>query len=367
MPASRKKCVVPVSNFPIRELFLFLTAIQHLRNAFFLLQKITRKHLRLLGFTTILDVVFTISLIPMKQNLKPGSLILLFIFLSAVACKKTIVDPPVTNTPPNTNTVPPVQPDSTKPVVTAQVPYPVEPVSECNYAPFYGDSIVYPQPATSSDFYVFEQNNQGMNGTYLSWPAGLAINPQTGAIDLTKSETGQRYSVAFVKEGTADTCMAPLIVAGASYMDSVYVLSQGETQSHPYFNANPYAPSPCPGSSGGQGCVFDYNNSAKNQGIAIDQHTGIIDLQQTMKQSLFGLLPINGMSVTTTIYYKLNDNSNNAAQKIQLKMMFYNRKSDIPGNVLTQITGSLLNTLGNLLLSKGPSPRPPLIIIVRNN
>jgi hypothetical protein len=35
--------------------------------------------------------------------------------------------------------------------------------------------------------------------------------------------------------------------------------------------------------------------------------------------------------------------------------------------VLSSITSNLINTLDNLLLSKGPSPRPPLIIIVRDN
>ncbi|HEY4936661.1 MAG TPA: hypothetical protein VII44_08780, partial [Puia sp.] len=178
-------------------------------------------------------------------------------------------------------------------------------------------------------------------------------------------QTGQRYSVAFVQNGTTDTCLSQLIVAGAAYMDSVYVLSISDT-AKPYYNANPYWPPPCL-TNQGEGCKFDYNNYAKNQGIVIDQKTGFIDLQKTMKNSLFGLLPINGTTVNTTIYYWLNDNSNYANQKIQLQMVYYNHKSDIPTGVLASITNKLLNTLGDLLLSKGPSPRPPLIIIVRDN
>jgi hypothetical protein len=298
----------------------------------------------------------------MKQNLFKGSLILLFTFVSVIACKKS-VDQPVTGSDTNithdtTLTIPTVPP----------TPYPVNPVPECNNAPDYGDSIVYPQPASSNDYYVYPQNNQGLMGTYLSWPDGLNINSGTGAINLTRSETGQRYSIAFVKNGTTDTCMSQLIVAGAAYMDSVYVLSQSDTTARPYFNANPYVLSPCQGSSGpGSGCQFDYNNYAHDQGIEIDQKTGFIDLRKTMQQSPFGLIPLNGTTVYTTIYYKLNDNSNYAAQKIQLKMMYYNHKSDIPPNLLTTVTNNLLNTLNNLLISKGPSTRPPLIIIVREN
>jgi len=301
----------------------------------------------------------------MKQNLLKGSMILLFTFICAIACKKSVDQPVVPNTNVNTShdttLTTPVTP------VTPVVPYPDIPVAGCNNAPDYGDSIVYPQPA-SGDFYVYPQNNQGVLGTYLSWPDGLKINAGTGAINLTQSETGQRYSIAFVKSGTNDTCMSQLIVGGAAYMDSVYVLSESDTTSKPYFNANPYAPSPCQGSSGtGSGCQFDYNNYAHNQGIEIDQKTGFIDLKKTMKQSPFGLLPLNGTTVNTTIYYKLNDNSNYAPQKIQLKMIYYNRKSDIPISLLANVTNSLINTLNNLLISKGPSTRPPLIIIVRAN
>jgi hypothetical protein len=297
----------------------------------------------------------------MKQNLHVGSLILFSTILCAVACKKTI-----DQVNPDSGGI--VQHDTTlTTAVPPAVPYPVNSVQECNFAPYYGDSIVYTQPVTSSsDYYVYPKNNQGLQGTYLSWPAGLDMNPNTGAIDLTQSETGQRYSMAFVQNGTTDTCMSPLIVAGAAYMDSVYVLSQSDTTAKPYYNANPNVPSPCL-SNQGQGCQFDYNNYAHNQGIVIDQKTGYIDLQKTMKNSLFGLLPINGTTVNTTIYYWLNDNSNYANQKIQLQLVFYNHKSDIPAGVLGSITNNLLNTLGDLLLSKGPSPRPPLIIIVRAN
>jgi hypothetical protein len=249
--------------------------------------------------------------------------------------------------------------------VTPVIPYPEAPASGCDFAPDYGDSVVYSQPA-SGDYSVYPQNNQGVVGTYLSWPDGLSLNSKTGAIDLTKSETGQRYSLAFVKNGTTDTCMSQLIVAGAAYMDSVYVLSQSNYTSKPYFNANPYGVAPCQGTQG-QGCQFDYNNYAHNQGIEIDQKTGFIDLQKTMQNSLFGLLPLNGMTVYTTIYYKLNDNSNFAPQKIQLKLVYYNHKSDVPAATLLTMTDYLANTLNDLLISKGPSARPPLIVIVRGN
>ena len=294
----------------------------------------------------------------MKRDLLKGSTILMLVILCAIACKKSSIAPisdPVVYVPRDTTLA-----------ADPGVPYPVSPLQECNYAPYYGDSIIFPQPASSGDYIVSPQNNQGLSGTYFSWPGGLVMDSKTGSIDLTKSETGQRYSVAFVKDGTTDTCMSELIVGGAAYMDSVYVLSESAITSKPYFNANPYGPPVCQGTQG-EGCKFDYNNFAHDQGIEIDQNTGFIDLQKTMDKSPFGLLPINGTTVFTTIYYKLNDNSNFAPQKIQLQMVYYNHKSDIPSGLVASITNSLFNTLNDLLLSKGAKPRPPLIIITRMN
>jgi hypothetical protein len=296
----------------------------------------------------------------MKQNLYKGSLILLLTFICAVACKKSIekTEPVVVANNPHDTTL-----------ATPGVPYPVNPSPECNLAPDYGDSIVYPQPSGSNDYFVYPQNNQGLSGAYLSWPGGLEMDSKTGTINLTRSETGQRYAVAFVKTGTTDTCLSQLIVAGAAYMDSIYDLSVSDTTAKPYFNANPYGPPICQGSSGpGPGCQFDYNNFAHNQGIEVDQNSGYINLKKSMQQSLFGILPINGTTVMTTIYYKLNDNSNYAAQKIQLQMVYYNHRSDIPPGMLATVTNKLLNTLSDLLISKNPaSSRPPIIIIVRSH
>ncbi len=295
----------------------------------------------------------------MKQNLLKGSLIPMIVLLSSIGCKKA-------SETPNANQKINSQNDSLRVANTPMVPYPVKPAPECNNAPNYGDSIAYPQPTSSSDYYVYPVNNQGVQGTYLAWPGGLVLDPQTGSINMTKSQTGQRYDIAFVKSGTTDTCMSQMIVAGGAYMDSVYVLANSAQTAKPYFNANPFGPAVCVGNQG-QGCQFDYNNQAKNQGIEIDQNTGFIDLQKTMRKSPFGLLPINGTTVYTTINYKLNDNSNFAPQSIQLQMVYYNHLSDVPSGLLSSVTNKLLNVLSYLLIDKKASSRPPLIIIVRSN
>jgi hypothetical protein len=298
----------------------------------------------------------------MKRNLQKRLIVLLLSISFATGCKKTITTPD--KTPSATASA--VLHDSTFTAVnTTQHPYPITPLQECIYSPNYGDSIVYPQPA-SGNYYVYPQNTNGLKGTYFSWPAGLVLDSNSGAINLTLSQTGQRYDMAFVQYGTTDTCISQLIVAGTSYMDSVYVLSKSDTSSDPYFNANPYAPSPCQNKKGPGSCQFDYNKFARVQGVIVNTQTGFIDLQNTFR-NVFGKFPFNGEYITTTIYYKLGDHSNNAVQQIQLKLMYYDRKAHVPASLLSTITNNITGTLNNQLLSKGPSPRPPLIIIVRNN
>jgi hypothetical protein len=294
----------------------------------------------------------------MKQHVHKGPLLLLITIVSLASCKKAIEQP---GSSPNAI----VQHDSTSHVInTTTNPYPVTPVPECIYAPNYGDSILYPQPSATS-FYAYPQNTKNVQGTYLSWPGGLVIDSKTGAINLTTSQTGQRYDVAFVQYGTTDTCISQIIIAGTAYMDSVYTMSQSQTTAAPYFNADPAAPSPCQGSQGGPGCVFDYGNFAARQGIKVDNHTGAIALQETVKKA-FGRNPANGATVNTVIFYRLNDNSNYALQYIQLQLIYYNKRSDIPAPLLATIASRQTNALNTLLISKGPSARPPLIVITRN-
>jgi hypothetical protein len=91
---------------------------------------------------------------------------------------------------------------------------------------------------------------------------------------------------------------------------------------HPHHILTPIRlQAPCQGNSGqGKGCQFDYNNYAKWQGVIVDKKTGYIDLKNTTKKINFNTL-IYGQYLITRIYYKLNDNSNNAPQMIQLKLI----------------------------------------------
>lgn len=308
----------------------------------------------------------------MKNNLSAYPFLgLIATLLIVLSCGKsvTVVDPNSPNLPlrsPHPDTVTNASKPDTVPT-PPQAPFPQAPVSGCSYAPNYGDSIIYPQPTNGQDYVVSPVNNPGA-GKYLSWPVGMVIDSLTGAIDVTKSQTGMRYAIGFVKSGSTDTCLNTLIIGGADYMDSVYVLDNGATTAAPYFEANAYLPSVC---SGG-GCAFDVTGSAAQKKVIVNTSTGVIDLQKTLNGSgllggAFGLLPLNGQTASATVYYRLNDPSNSALQHIDLQFMYFSSKSQINGGLLNSITGLLGNILNGQIISTSANPRPPLIIIVRHN
>jgi hypothetical protein len=246
---------------------------------------------------------------------------------------------------------------------------PAVPLAGCQFAPLYGDSIIFPQPTNGADYIVNLTNSPG-TGKFISWPIGMVLDSLTGAIDVTKSQTGMRYEIGFIKNGTTDTCLSQLIIGGAAYLDSVYVLDNGSTKAAPYYDANIYLPPVC---SGGSGCTFDVTGSAGNQKVIVDKFTGVIDLQKTLNGTLlglggaFGLIPTNGSSVTTTIYYRLNDPSNNALQHIDVQIAYFGSKSLLNSGLLSGITNALDNVLSGHIISASINPRPPLIVIVRHN
>lgn len=279
---------------------------------------------------------------------------------------------------------------------------PANPDFSCTQPVDFGDTIIYPQPAGSGDYIIYPLNANSLGkGKYLSWPVGLMMDSSTGAIDVTQSQTGLRYIVGFAKPGSPDTCLRNLILAGVTYVDSIYDLGAGDTLAIPYFNANANTPSPCdtsddtdyPGNSGtgnsngngtsgngsgsnnGKGngdnkCFFDGKDNKGNGGqankknIKVRTISGIINLQATLNDGAFGPNPINGATVTVPVYYTLNDNSKKALQVINVNVTYYDTRADVPAS-LVQTIETNRNAFFNNTPILGMNPRPPLIVIVR--
>ena len=287
------------------------------------------------------------------------------LLFSFAACRKAITDDSK-QTSVSTLTDPGVQTDAAD---STQITYPLHPLTGCFPAPLYGDSVIYPQPTSGVDDIVSLVNDPGP-GHYFSWPAGLSLDAATGAINISKSETGQRYAIGYVKEGTHDTCLSTVIIGGADYMDSVYVLENGATIAVPYFDANASQASDCSGPGNSGHCSFDVNGSATNKNVFIDKFSGEIDLDKTLNgdkktPGAFGSVPVNGATVNVIITYSLKKHSNSAPQSINVTLKYYDSMSQVDPSIVAAIQTRLINIMSGNLISYNANPRPPLIVIVR--
>jgi hypothetical protein len=267
----------------------------------------------------------------------------------------------------------------------------------CPNAPNYGDSIVFSKwIGLLQDFKIKPLNNSG-SGTYFSVPQGMIINKYTGEINISKSEKGIRYLVGFIKSGTQDTCLSKLIVAGITYVDSIYVMDQNDTLAIPYYNANPLTPVICNnsddndypdlGSHGDVTCEFDDDADLDGYGlfdqplilttlngllVRIRTVSGVLNLKKTL-EGAFGLLPLNGMRINVLMHYRLNDGSGRVLQKIPLQLIYYRKASDVPMSLRNDISAkrSSFYEAGSTSTSTSPymslsmKPRPPQIVITR--
>ncbi|MBX2922333.1 MAG: hypothetical protein KF746_09100 [Chitinophagaceae bacterium] len=253
-------------------------------------------------------------------------------------------------------------------------------------APDYGDSILcYQYLASGKDYKVSPLNNPG-KGQYFAQPEGLIINSSTGEINVTKSESGLAFRVGFIAEGSSDTCFTKVITSGVNYMDGVYVLENNDTLAIPIYNGDVNATPVCGAGGLFSDCEFDDDEDDDNgngiadepppgqtlnsKNIRIDPHTGVISLRRSVLDGIFGTLnPANGKTVEATLYYRLNDCSNKALRKIDLKFTYYSNLSDVPGSLINDITDAIDNVFKWLFPSKkekASNPRPPHIVIVAN-
>ncbi|WP_127129682.1 hypothetical protein [Pseudoflavitalea rhizosphaerae] len=295
------------------------------------------------------------------------SLTTVLLIIIVVGCNKELVRDRLTGSLPETATA--------RPVFN----------SNCT-GPDYGTALVCPKwKGPGNDYIISPLNNPGA-GTYFAMPQGLVIDSATGSINISKSETGARYLVGFVKEGSSDTCTKELVLSGITYVDSVYVLSENDTLAIPYYNADPSATSVCDNSSdhpapGNNDCEFDDGDDddngngqadepppgqkANDQHVRVRTTNGVINLRQSLEEGAFGQNPQNGDSKDVTIYYRLSDCSNKALQKITVRLFYYEKASDIPQTLTADIRSKRNDFFLSRYIYAPLAPRPPQVIITR--
>lgn len=222
----------------------------------------------------------------------------------------------------------------------------------------YGDSIIYlrNQPG---DYIVTPAKQRP--GTYSGYPEGIEIDEKTGAINVSKSETGLRYKITHTApDGTVANTM--LVLSGITFPDKYYYLSRNDSIAFPVYNAHPSRALPLAGST------FDEGNAANTSGCSVRTNNGQINLAETIRNGVFGNTPKNDVRKDFEIVYRLNDGSNKAKNKLKVRLYWYNTIADVPADLLETLNdrteqGVFFRSGGGVRVAK---PRPPCVIIIAN-
>lgn len=201
----------------------------------------------------------------------------------------------------------------------------------------YGDTIFYLREGV--DHKVLPQNM--LEGTFRSLPEGLAIDPNTGEIDINASETGLKYKIILENEVQQTACSYTLTIAGINYIDSPFILDQGDTKVTPTYNSSISGVTPCDMKDHQEECHFDVigpdGNQISDLGVAVNTRNGVIDLEQTVMNGFFGRDPNNGKEIDVRMYYRLPDESANALNSIMLRFFYFETMGDVPLELLEEI------------------------------
>jgi hypothetical protein len=242
-----------------------------------------------------------------------------------------------------------------------------------DYSFSYGDSIIYMKPGAGNVVSPVTP----MTGTYTAFPEGIELDEGTGAINVSKSETGLRYRITFTPAGSNKTYTTIVLLAGVNYLDAFYFLSKNDTVSKAVYNGDLNRVVPV--SSGKT--VFDIDLGCNKEGIAISTANGNINLMQTIRNGFFGRHPDNDSREEFELKYKIDDKSQQANQSVKIKLYYYDTMADVPEKyfeLLKDREGTLLwanntNNPTNEIISgiagvsgiEGKArPRPPCIFII---
>jgi hypothetical protein len=236
------------------------------------------------------------------------------------------------------------------------------------YAVSYTDSIIYLKPSAGD--YIINPVKTAP-GIYAGFPEGIEIDDNTGAINVSKSETGLRYRITHTAPDGKVT-ETKVVLSGITFKDHFYYLSNNDSIALPIYNADPNRILPLNGS------VFDEGNLANSGGCSVKTDNGRINLKETIRNGVFGFPPRNDAQQTFEIRYRINDASGKTENRLKVLLYWYNTINDVP-----QYVWDILNdrTSQGVFLRQGTSdqaineilgaervakPRPPCVIIIAN-
>ena len=210
----------------------------------------------------------------------------------------------------------------------------------------YGDSIFYLNPQVT-DYVISPVKVQ--SGQYLGFPDGIDIDTKTGEINVSKSETGLRYRITFIPDGTIDSTSTEIVISGINYLDGFYKLTTADSVLKPLYNAG--FNNPIPGVN--NGTIFDDGSSCNTAGCNVNTVMGSINLAQTVRNGVFGTTPSNNDRHEFQLNYRINDKSVKSLNTLKVKLYYFDSINDV-----TQEAYDIINSRIGAILGVEPKPTP---------
>ena len=235
-------------------------------------------------------------------------------------------------------------------------------VNNTPYILSYGDSVIYLRTTSSGDHIVYPLSRR--DGVYSGFPEGIEIDASTGAINVSKSETGLRYRITHTApDGTQTQTM--VVLSGITFPDKFYNLSQMDSLAFPVYNASAGNTLPINGSN------FDEGNGANSGGCSVRTDNGVINLAQCVRNGVFGAIPQNDSRRDFEIAYRLNDQSGRSLNKIKVRVYYYTSMATVAPDLLQTLSdrqsgGVFLRGAAGEEFAQAAKPRPPCVIIIAN-
>ncbi|MEP7142689.1 MAG: hypothetical protein ABI707_07455 [Ferruginibacter sp.] len=231
----------------------------------------------------------------------------------------------------------------------------------------YGDSVFYLRDQSAD--YIITPTQTGV-GRYSGFPEGIEIDQKTGAINISKSETGLRYRVSFKPDDATDSVSTVILISGINFLDGFYKLTTDDSIAKPIYNGSKI--NAIPGANNGS--VFDEGSNCNSAGCNVNVLSGTINLAQTVRNGVFGSSPSNNDRHEFEMNYRINDKSNKSLNTLKVKLYYFNSISDVTQEVYdimadrqgTLLRNSSLSSSGvlNKPIGVNRKPRPPCIFIL---
>lgn len=234
----------------------------------------------------------------------------------------------------------------------------------------YGDSIFFLHNQ-ATDYIITP--TQSVAGTYDGFPEGIEIDTKTGAINVSKCETGLRYRITFKPDGATDSFSTVILISGINFLDGFYKLTTADSILAPIYNAK--NSNPIPGTNNGS--VFDEGSNCNGAGCKVDVSNGTINLAETVRNGVFGTTPSNNDRHEFQMNYRINDKSDKALNTLKVKLYYFDSINDVTQEVYDIITsreGTVFRQTSSDNLTaanyrpfgtnKPSKPRPPCIFIL---